>query len=73
MPTVKIHGYEVEVDILDFDKGEQPYRKGHPDNWAPGEPAYIEFEFVTDNELLNELLTENYYQEALNQLLAKMK
>jgi len=70
MPTVKIHGHEVETEILSFNPGCQPYRKGHPDNWTPGETPYIEFVFSTDNELLNELLTENFYDEALGQLLA---
>ena len=73
MPTVNIQGHKVEVTILSFDKGEQPYKVGHPDNWTPGEEAYIEFTFSTDNELLNELLTENCYNEAENQLLAKIK
>jgi len=72
MPTVNIQGQEIEVTILSFDKGEQPYSYGHPDNWTSGEAAYIEFEFATDNELFNELLTENYYKIAENQLLNKM-
>jgi hypothetical protein len=73
MTTVNINNHEVEVTILSFDPGEQPQRYGHPDNWTPGEPAEIEFVFSTDNELLNELLTENHYNEAKDQLLAGMK
>lgn len=75
MPTVTIQGYKVKVEILSFDPGEQPYRKDHPDNWTPGEAAYIEFVFATENELFNELLTENegYYNIAQDQLLARMR
>ena len=73
MPTVNIRGHTVEVDIISFDKGEQPYKVGHPDNWTPGSSAYIEFKFATGDELFNELLTENCYEEAEDQLLAKME
>lgn len=73
MTTVNIQGYEVEVTVLSSSPGCQPYRKGHPDNWSPGEPAEIEFEFATDNELLNTLLTENCYKEAETQLLVHME
>lgn len=73
MPTVNIKDYEVEVTILSFDKGEQPYKVGHPDNWTPGSSGYIEFVFSTDNKLLNEILTDDYYTEAKDQLLAEME
>ena len=69
MPKVKIRGYDVEVNIIDFDKGCPAYKTGHPDNWTPAEPPYIEFEFAEENELLNQLLDECCAEEAERELL----
>ena len=58
---ITIDGETLEVHVLTFQRGCDPYTSGHPDNWDPGCPDLVEFELRDSDGWL--VVTNNYLTE----------
>ena len=56
-------GAEVPINVDSYSKGSIPILHKLPEDCEEGSPAHVEFTIETNNQLLNDILEQNYYDE----------
>ena len=62
---IQFRGYELEVEITYFESPYPAKTNCYPDDGYEGSNGELEFEVTSGNELLDELLEDEQYQEEL--------
>lgn len=71
---INFRGYPLEIEIEEYTPSIEGYTDGLPENCYPSEPAYVSWILIdTGNELLDELLCNDYEEEITKIILKQLE
>ena len=71
---IKFRGYTLEIEIEEYIPAKEGYTDGLPENCYPSEPAHVSWLLIdTGNELLDELLCNDYEEEITKIILKQLE
>ena len=71
---ISFRGYDLDVEINEYIPAVEGYTDGLPENCYPDEPAHISWILIdTGNELLDELLCNDYEEEITKIILKQLE
>lgn len=70
---INFRGYPLEIEIEEYTPSIEGYTDGLPENCYPSESSFVTWYIATGNELLDELLCNDYEEEITKIILKQLE